>query len=98
MGTAGLRAMPSYEFTSERQIMCFVDTGVLMGETFDTNPHLRWAQVLLGNRALSADQRASALLDAAVRLRQYELEVVACVPEEQRSSMYVLIDEESVEF
>ena len=68
--------------------MCFVDTGVLIGEGFDTNPKHPWAQFILQKRDVPGEVRAGALLDTAIGIRQDELDILALVPPELRGSIY----------
>jgi hypothetical protein len=55
------RARP-YGLTSERQVMVFTDSTFLLGEYFDTDQRRRWPSVLLNNRNLAGDSKATWLI------------------------------------
>lgn len=61
----GVRRANRYGLESERQAMCFIDTGFLIGPDFDTRSDTRWARTLLEDRQLSANERAARLLSRA---------------------------------
>lgn len=54
-------------FTSERQIMKFVDSSLLLGEDFPQDPANEWARRILADKT-PADDRAAQLLDRAVQI------------------------------
>jgi hypothetical protein len=83
---------PGYGLTSERQIVSFVDAGVLVGENFDTDRRHPWARHILDDRKVSADERARAILEIAVSIRQDEVKILKCVPPEQRPSLFIDAD------
>ncbi len=60
------RAKP-YGLTSEKQVMCFLDSGMILGETFDTNPDHAWAHAILISDK-PADFRARTVLSRSVEL------------------------------
>jgi hypothetical protein len=53
----------TYGFETEREIMCFVDTGFLLGERFDSE--VSWTQAFLRETCVSSNQRAHRLLSEA---------------------------------
>jgi hypothetical protein len=61
----GMRRAKVYGLESERQIMCFVDTGFLIGPDFDSRPDTAWTRIILQYPDFSADQRAQTLLEGA---------------------------------
>jgi len=61
----GMKRAQTYGLITERQILCFVDTGVLLHEGFDTDPAYPWAGQILGAREASAEVRATSILDVA---------------------------------
>jgi len=64
----GIRRARPYGLTTERQVMCFVDTGFLIGEDFDTRPDSYWARAILDKRDMAADHRAYWLVTGAQRV------------------------------
>lgn len=60
------RAKP-YGLTSEKQVMCFLDSGMILGETFDTHPDHAWAHAILVSDQ-PADWRARSVLSRSVEL------------------------------
>ncbi len=81
-----------YGLTNERQIMCFVDSGVLVGEYFDLDPAQTWAAHILRHPTASPDHKAAAILHIATEVRKDQLRMLAMVPPEQRASFFVPID------
>lgn len=67
------REMPkaqSYGLRSERQILCFFDAGLMLGDGFD---HLPWARELLMDTKLHPEDRARTLVRTAAKTRGYEV-------------------------
>lgn len=54
-----------YGLDTPRQVICFLDTSLLLGEYFDTNPAYGWALKTLTSKALSPSDRAGLLLATA---------------------------------
>jgi hypothetical protein len=50
---------------TEKQLMCFVDTSILLGQGFDRDPNQKWVQTLLASTKLSAGDKANLLLATA---------------------------------
>jgi hypothetical protein len=75
----------SYGLTSEQQIMGFVDTGLLIGENFDTDPDHPWAPYILNHREVAPEERASAVLHIAINIRREETHRHRCLPRGRRS-------------
>jgi hypothetical protein len=64
------RQMPvsqAYGLRSERQLLCFFDTGLLLGDNFDHDPAIPEPRAILMDRSKSADERAITLLSGAIR-------------------------------
>lgn len=59
-----------YDLETEQQIMCFVDSGMMLGEDFDSDPNHDWARQILERRQYTADTRSQALLMGANRFRE----------------------------
>lgn len=59
------RAAP-YGLRSEKQVMWFVDSAMILGETFDTGEVHPWARAILIDPARSADDRGRTVLETAV--------------------------------
>jgi hypothetical protein len=59
-------ASQNYGLRSERQLLCFFDAGLLLGETFDRDPALPWPRELLMDYSKTADDRAITLLSMAI--------------------------------
>ncbi len=57
-----------YGLSSEKQVMCFLDSGVILGETFDVNPAHAWTRPILTDPQKSADERAGTLLGRTIQL------------------------------
>jgi hypothetical protein len=84
----------TYELTSEQQIMCFADAGLLIGENFDTDPEHPWAAHILHNREVPPEERASAVMHVALSIRREELDRQACLPRGRRSIYFFEASEE----
>lgn len=54
-----------YGFTTERDVICFFDTGLILGESFDSDPRNDWTLEILRDPELSAAERSQLLLTAA---------------------------------
>jgi hypothetical protein len=70
------REMPkaqSYGLESERQILCFFDAGLMLGEGFDREPRLPWVQEILMDRQSHPEDRAQRLVRAAATTAGYEV-------------------------
>jgi hypothetical protein len=63
----GLAQARKYGLETERQGMCFVDTGFLLGPDFDSRPDTAWTREILNQPDTPADDRASRLVTAAQR-------------------------------
>jgi hypothetical protein len=74
-----------YGLTTEQQIMCFADTGLLIGENFDTDPNHPWAPYILQNREVAPEERATAVLHIAISIRREETDLQHCLPRGRRS-------------
>ena len=66
------RRAQQYGFQSERQIMCFIDTGFLIGLDFDSRQETSWTQTILRYPDFSTDQRAEVLLAGAQKAVEEE--------------------------
>jgi hypothetical protein len=75
----------AYGLTTERQIMCFADAGLLIGENFDTDRDHPWAPYILQNREVAPEERASAVLHIAISIRREETDLQRCLPRGRRS-------------
>ena len=60
-------AVSSYRYglTTEREIVAFADTAILVGPGFEMDPTRAWAQQVLNKRGWSAEQRARRLVETA---------------------------------
>jgi hypothetical protein len=56
-----------YGFSTEQEIMCFVDTTFFLGPRFDQDPYHAWTRGILDDRQAPASRRAFRLLDEAER-------------------------------
>jgi hypothetical protein len=63
----------SYGLGSERQILCFLDAGLMLGEGFDRDPRLPWAHELLMDTKRHAEDRARTLVRGAAKARGYRV-------------------------
>jgi hypothetical protein len=55
---------------TEKQIICFLDSEVLLGPQFYQYPHLGWAQEILSSTKLHPDDKSRLLLAAACSVYQ----------------------------
>jgi hypothetical protein len=70
-----------YDLRTEYQIVCFVDAGMLLGEEdFDTNRG--WARFALAACNMSADRRAHATLEVALRIAHEDEAVMKSIMKE----------------
>ena len=63
----GMSRARMYGLDTEQQIMCFVDSGMILGEAFDSNPNHDWARQILDRRQYPAEVRSQSLLLGATR-------------------------------
>lgn len=63
------RAAPRFSLTSERQIMCLVDSAVILGDQFWIRAHRSWALPVLRSKKLSANERAQLVLLLACKIK-----------------------------
>lgn len=50
---------------TEKQLICFVDSSILLGRGFDRDPNQKWVQTLLESNKLSAGDKSNLLLATA---------------------------------
>ena len=65
-----VRRCQAFGLHSERQIICMMDSTMLLGDRFEEQPKYRWARDVLTSERMSADDRAKRVLAAAVRVGQ----------------------------
>ena len=54
-----------YGLVTEKHLICFVDSSILLGPEFDQDPKLKWVPDLLASDKLSATDKANLLLATA---------------------------------
>jgi hypothetical protein len=74
-----------YGLTTEQQIMSFADTGLLIGENFDTDPEHPWAQHILRKENVAPEDKASVVLHIALSIRREEAGRHRMLPRGRRS-------------
>jgi hypothetical protein len=70
------REMPksqSYGLGTERQILWFLDSGLMLGEGFDRDPHLPWVRELLVESKEDPETRAQKLVVKAAHAAGYQV-------------------------
>src|SRR6185436_1290146 len=71
LGKLARRSIPrarAYGLLTERQVMCFIDVSILLGEGFDKDPRHSWAAQVLNSQKLAADDKAHLILATACSL------------------------------
>jgi hypothetical protein len=54
-----------YGLITEKQIICFVDVSILLGDRFDTDPKMAWSGELLRSKNVSVPDKTNLLLATA---------------------------------
>ena len=54
-----------FNFSTERQIMCFIDVEVILGRYFYDDPRYLWMKAVLKSSSLNDDDRSRVLLSSA---------------------------------